>query len=284
MFLLRRMAKLPLSILYVISNCVAFLAYHVIRYRYKVIYSNLKLSFPEKTEAEVRQLIKQFYLNMSDWLVETLRASEMTAEELDKRVRFVNTTVLERYLEEGKSVITMATHQFNWEWMLLAGSIKFKVPVDAVYMPISNKKVEEFVLKIRSRFGGNPIPKDDTLPLVAKRIREQRIIGLVADQMPSKDNQQKYWTTFLNQETAFFMGTESLPKMTKLPVVFMAVHKVRRGYYEVKLEEIAQPPYSYDNRQILPAYVRHAEKLIRANPAGWLWSHRRWKYQRGAYE
>ncbi|SDZ96763.1 lysophospholipid acyltransferase family protein [Pedobacter hartonius] len=284
MVLLRGMAKLPLSVLYVISGIVAFFAYHVIRYRYKVIFTNLQQSFPEKDDREIRKLTRQFYLNLTDWLVETLRASEMSAGELEKRVRFVNTGVLDKHLEQGKSVITMATHQFNWEWMLLAGSLRFKVPVDAVYTPVSNKKVEEFILRTRSRFGGLPIPKDETLPVVAKRIKEQRIIGLVADQMPAKDNQHKYWTTFLNQDTAFFMGAESLPKITKLPVVFMAVHKVKRGYYEVKLEEIAQPPYNYQENQILPAYVQRAEQLIRANPDGWLWSHRRWKYQRGAYE
>jgi len=284
MFVLRRMAKLPLSVLYIISSFVAFLAFHVIRYRYKVIYNNLKQSFPEKTEMELKKLTKQFYLNLTDWMVETLRAAEISAEELEERVKFVNTNVLDKYLKQGKSVITMATHQFNWEWMLLAGSVKFKVPVDAVYMPISNKKVEAFILKMRSRFGGIPIPKDEALPAVARQIREQRIIGLVADQMPAKDNQQKYWTTFLNQETAFFMGTESIPKITKLPVVFMGVHKVKRGYYEVRLEEIAAPPYSYQDHQILPAYVQRAEQLIRDYPEGWLWSHRRWKYQRGAYE
>jgi len=284
MFILRGMARLPLSILYLLSDFVAFLAFHLIKYRYKIIFANLKKSFPEKTEKEILQLTREFYVNLTDWLVETLKASVMSAEQLQKRVKFVNTTVLETYLKEGKSVVIMATHQFNWEWMLLAGCLQFKIPIDAIYMPVSNKKVEEFVLQIRSRFGGLPIPKDETLPTVVKRIKEQRIIALVADQIPAKDNQNKYWTNFLHQDTAFYMGAESLPKITKLPVVFMAIRKVKRGYYEVTLEKIAEPPYQYQTEEILPVYVQKTEKLITSDPAGWLWSHRRWKYQRGAYE
>jgi len=284
MFILRGMAKLPLSILYVLSGFVAFIAFYLIKYRYKVVQSNLKRSFPEKTEKEILKLTRKFYLNLTDWLVETLKASVMSPAQLQKRVTFLNTEILDNYLRDGKSVVIMATHQFNWEWMLLAGCLQFKTPIDAIYMPVSNKKVEEFVLKVRSRFGGAPIPKDETLPTVVKRIKEQRIIALVADQIPAKDNQNKYWTTFLHQNTAFYMGAESLPKITKLPVVFMAIRKVKRGYYEVTLEKIAEPPYEYQAEEILPVYVRKTEKLISSDPAGWLWSHRRWKYQRGAYE
>lgn len=284
MIVLRGLARLPLSILYLLSGFVAFLAFHVIRYRYKVIYTNLRLSFPEKSEQEIRTLVRRFYRNLTDWMVETLKASVMSAAELQRRVTFRNPEVMDSLLAEGRSVVVMATHQFNWEWMLLAGGLRFGVPIDAVYMPLSNKKMEHFMQQQRSRFGGVPIPKDQALPAVLKRIKEQRIIGLVADQVPAQDNQQKYWTTFLHQDTAFFMGAESLPKMARLPVVFMGIRKLRRGYYEVSLEEIGRPPYDYQQLQLLPGYVRKAEELISENPDGWLWSHRRWKYQRGAYE
>jgi KDO2-lipid IV(A) lauroyltransferase len=284
MILLRAMARLPLSVLYLFSSLLAFFAFRVFKYRYKVVHENLKKSFPEKNEKEIAELAAQFYPNLTDWIVETLKASAMSEKELLKRVKFVNAEVLEKYLSQNKSVIVMATHQFNWEWMLLAGGARFKVPVDAIYQPVSNKKIENFILEIRSRFGCSPIPKDETLPIVLKRIKEQRIIGLVADQMPAKDNQQRYWTNFLNQDTAFFMGTESLPKLTKMPVVMVGINKVRRGYYEIVLEEIAHPPYDFERMQILPVYVRKVEQQIKLNPESWLWSHRRWKYQRGAYE
>jgi KDO2-lipid IV(A) lauroyltransferase len=284
MFLLKALARLPLSLLYILSDFISFINFYLVKYRYDVVYTNLKNSFPEKSEKEIRILIKKFYLNLTDWFVETLKASQMSAEELQRRIKFIDGAVIDHYLTQGRSVIAMATHQFNWEWMLLAGCLRFKVPIDAIYMPVSNKKMEAFMLNIRSRFGGLPIPKDETLPTIMKRIKEQRIIGLVADQKPAQDHQKKYWAIFLNQETAFFMGTESLPKLTKMPAVFMGIHKIRRGYYEVRVEEIAHPPYDYQQIQVLPIYIRKAEELIRSEPDGWLWSHRRWKYKRGAYE
>jgi len=284
MILLRAMAKLPLSILYLISSFTAFLTYNIFKYRYRVVYKNLKNSFPEKDEKEIKALTKKFYLNFTDWMVETLKASAISEKELLQRVTFTNPELLDEYLKGSKSIIAMATHQFNWEWMLLAGSARFKVPIDPIYQRLSNKKIEEFILEIRSRFGGAPIPKDESLSVILKRIKEQRIIGLVADQIPAKDNQNKYWTNFLNQDTAFFMGAESLPKMTKMPVVLMSINKTKRGYYEVTLEEIAKPPYDFNEIQILPVYVRKVEEQIKQHPDAWLWTHRRWKYQRAAYE
>jgi KDO2-lipid IV(A) lauroyltransferase len=87
MILLRRMARLPLSILYLFSDILGFLAFYVLKYRYKVVIENMQKSFPEKSEKEIKKLTKQFYFNLSDWIVETLKASEMSENDLKKRVK-----------------------------------------------------------------------------------------------------------------------------------------------------------------------------------------------------
>ncbi len=72
--------------------------------------------------------------------------------------------------------------------------------------------------------------------------------------------------------------------MTRLPVFFLATRKVKRGYYEVTIEQIAQPPYHFDQQEILPLYVKKVESLLLEHPDNWLWTHKRWKYKKGAYE
>jgi KDO2-lipid IV(A) lauroyltransferase len=109
-----------------------------------------------------------------------------------------------------------------------------------------------------------------------------RAVGLVADQSPVK-NAEKHWVKFLNQDTAFQKGADRLAKMTKYPVVFLGLRRVKRGYYEVSIEKIADPPYDKQSTQILDIYVQKSEQLIRENPSAWLWSHRRWKLKKSVY-
>jgi len=284
MFFFRLFSKLPFFVLYAFADLLAFIAFRLVRYRYTVVFENMTKSFPEKTHKEIRQLAKQFYHHMADWMIETLKALSMSEQTLKERVIFKNTKSLQQLLQEKKSLIVLTAHQFNWEWVLLSGNLTFGLPIDAIYMPVSNPTVEKLLLAIRSRFGGLPIPKDQTLPTIVKRIKEQRMIAMVADQRPAQDIPDKYWTTFLHQDTAFYMGTESLPKLTRLPVFFMATRKIKRGYYEVTIEKLAEPPYQYQQKEILPAYIHRVEDLIKEHPDNWLWSHNRWKYGKGAYD
>jgi KDO2-lipid IV(A) lauroyltransferase len=104
-----------------------------------------------------------------------------------------------------------------------------------------------------------------------------RAVAIVADQYPGLKKDKKFFVNFLHQETAFFFGANQLATLTKYPVLFASVHKVKRGFYEVTLIPIAEPPYEKDSPVIIERYAAAAEKVIREYPAGWLWSHNRWK-------
>jgi len=135
------------------------------------------------------------------------------------------------------------------------------------------------MIRMRSRFGGNPIPVGKALRRMTQKDNVVKAFALVADQAPMLSF-KKYWTTFLNQETAFILGPMHLPKVTDYPVLFMGMRRIKRGYYEVDIQRIAEPPYSKDNHEVMEEFVSKAEALIRKNPSDWLWSHRRWKYKR----
>lgn len=284
MFFLKILSRLPLSLLYLLSDLLAFLAFGFIKYRRRVVFENLSKAFPDKKDQELQKIAKRFYRHMADWLVETIKAATLSEAQLKKRVVFSNTTILQDYLNQEKSVIVLTAHQFNWEWVLLAGCLTFKTPIDAIYMPVNSKKIESLLLSIRSRFGGLPIPKDEALVTLGKRIKNKRIIAMIADQRPPQPMADKYWTSFLGQETAFYPGAESLPKFTKLPVFFMRTRKVKRGHYTVSIEKIAEPPYNYHQQEIMPLYIKKVEEILQERPDNWLWTHKRWKYARGAYE
>jgi KDO2-lipid IV(A) lauroyltransferase len=64
---------LPFPLFYLVSDGIYLLLYRVIGYRKKVVYENLKNSFPEKTHEELKKIEKQFYHYLVDLFLETLK-------------------------------------------------------------------------------------------------------------------------------------------------------------------------------------------------------------------
>jgi len=153
----------------------------------------------------------------------------------------------------------------------------------AVYQPLHNRRMNELMLENRSRLGGIPVAAKDLLTELAKRRQSVKAIAMVADQLPTR-GEEKYWATFLNRDTAFYVGVEKVARITRWPVVFAGVRRWRRGHYEASLSVIASPPYRRDDgHAIVERYVRETERQILDAPCDWLWSHRRWKYKKPLY-
>lgn len=282
MFLLVLLSRLPLRVLYVISDFLYFMCYYVIQYRGDVIMKNLRNSFPEKSEKELRQIQKTFYKNFCDFGVETLRFRTISNEELQRRVTFSGVEKVQPYADAKQPVLYLLSHQFNWEWLLATSAISLPFPVDFVYQEQSNKFFNKFSLDSRTRFGVG-IKREQVARETIRRKNLPRAVGMLIDQFPGNPTDKKYWTTFLHQETAFFGGINSLAHLTQYPVFYLAVHKVKRGYYHCDVIPIIVPPYQKDSGVVIEAFAKESEKVIQKYPAEWLWSHNRWKRKKSDY-
>jgi KDO2-lipid IV(A) lauroyltransferase len=240
---------------------------------------NLHNSFPEKSPREIREIMRKFYLNLTDVIVETIKSYSISYTSLQKRIHFTNPELLADYGAKGQSVLVMASHQCNWEWQLLGSQVYFDFPMDGVYKTLQNKEVNKIMLHIRGRFGYEPIPMQNTIREILRRKDRTFIYGLVADQRVAP-NEKNYWTTFLHQDTAFLQGTIRIAQLTQFPVLYIAMKRIKRGYYTMTFHPIATPPYEKGSSEIIECYVRLMEKYIAESPSDWLWSHRRWKYKR----
>ena len=280
MILLARLfSRLPLRILYILSDILAFLLWHVINYRKELVLSNLTNSFPDKSPREIKALAREYYKHMSDILFETIKSLTISPEELRRRVTFTNMEILEEYKAQNTSVFLHTMHWGNWELLLLSGCVQLPYIIDTVYKPLSHKRFDEMIFKSRSRFGGRPMAMKDTMREILKRKEDLRAYALCADQAPDPRS-KKYWGKIFNQDTAFYYGPELLPKFTKFPVVFIATERIRRGYYKAEIQKFAEPPYAKDSHELMEKYIAKVEEMVRRDPAAWLWSHNRWKHQR----
>ena len=271
-------SALPFRGLYVLSDFNYLLMYHVGRYRRKVVRENLEKSFPEKTEAERLQIERKFYRYLSDYMLEDLKLLHMSAEDLCQRMIYKNTEQYLELTEKYGGIIVMIPHYANYEWLIGMGSVMKPgdVPVQ-VYKPLKDKYLNELFKQIRSRFGGYNIPKHSTAREIIKLKREGKnmVVGLITDQWPSGD---RYWTTFMGQETAFLNGAERIAKMMNFPVFYCELTKTRRGYCEAEFKLMTEAPKETVEGEITDMFAHELEQTIRREPAYWLWSHKRWKF------
>lgn len=277
MFFLKLLSRLPLSVLYGFSNFLFVVTYRVLRYRRKIVWRNLTYSFPERSIPELRNIEKEYYRNLCDYGVETLKLLTMSKEQLMERMVYTNPDLVLTYKNNNQSVIMLASHQFNWEWLLAAGNLYLPYDIDFVYQPVQSELFDQFSLQSRTRFGAYPIKRNELARESLKRRNILRGIAIVADQYPGHENDKRVEIEFLNQPTMFFLGANQLAQLTQYPVVFAHITKVKRGYYQMELKKIYEPPYEKEDKQSIVNYARAVEALIRENPSGWLWSHNRWK-------
>ncbi len=276
------MSRWPPRLLEAFGFIAYFVVYRVLRWRRRLAATNLANAFPEKSAAERDDILRQSYRNLGRTLGEALWGFAASSGDLAGRVRFVNPELIAQYTGRGQSVVLLAAHFCNWEWLLLTAGGVLEIPIDAVYKPQRVPSVEAFLRKVRSRFGGNPIPHQSFMFEVMKRRADVRAYALVADHTP-RHNEEKYWTRFLNQDTAFFVGADKIARILKAPVIYVAMRRDGGGYI-VELKVLAEPPYDRDSGpEIVERYARILEEEIRRSPADWLWINRKWKYAKPLY-
>lgn len=281
LFFVGLFAILPFRVLYIFSDGLYVLLFYVAGYRKKVAYSNLKRSFPEKDEREVQIILKKFYKHLADIFVESMKGFAMTKNQVRKRHHLENPEILQPYIKQGKSVMSVVSHYNNWEWGSMSGGVFLDIPVMILYKPLKNKFVDKFLKKIRMNFGTELVSIFRTYQGFKERKDTMYLYVLAADQSPSK-LKRAYWVDFLNQDTACLHGPEKYARLFDYPVLYLDIQKEKRGHYTVTAEVLAEKPNELPEGEITRRYMKRLEKAIRQAPQYWLWSHRRWKKKRPA--
>jgi len=271
---------MPFWILYRFSDLLYIVMYKWIGYRKKVVRENLALVFPDKTEKERLKIEKSFYRHFSDLFVEMIKAFKMPLAQMQKRFVFKNVEVLNKLSAKGKNIIVVGGHYANWEWVFSLAALTQAFPI-ATYLKINNPYFERLMLKNRQRFGGKLVETKNLRNSLRrfKQNHQQFILGLLSDQSPQR-HRARYWGSFLGvSEVPIHTGPEELAKQHDTGFVFMYIHKIKRGYYEIEFEVITKEPHKYPNYQLTDIYLKKLEKQIRRQPEYYLWTHRRFKHR-----
>ena len=268
----------PFSWLYFISNGFYRLIYKVFKYRIKITSANLRNSFPEKSETEIQITLVKFYRYFSDLILETIKMISVNKRILKNRVQINNVEILKSYYKNNQSVILVMGHFGNWELIAARLSLENLHEVYAIYHPLSNLHFNRLIFKMRSRFGTKLIPMKNTVKQMLENKAKLTATLFIADQTPSPKN--AIWTTFLNQDTPVFSGTEKLAKKMNSPVIYLSISRDKRGYYTINPILIAEKPIETVDGEITKLHTLMLENDIKSQAEIWLWTHRRWKHKR----
>lgn len=269
-------ASLPFPILYGLSSVLSWVL-SIIGYRKEVIQSNLRNSFPKKSEKEIRNLTKSYYDYLCDLSLETIKTMKMTEAESKRRVILENPEVLDQLYEKGQSIIIMLGHFGNWEWFGPCITLNTRYQLVVIYRPLTQPYFDRMTTSWRTRFGTEITPVMQTLRTMISNKNRITATAFVADQAAPTN---AYWTTFLNQETSVFTGAEKMASKFNYPIVYLHADRPRRGYYNIRTEVLFQEPAKTMENEISETFTRRLEKDIVENPVIWLWSHKRWKNKR----
>lgn len=270
---------LPLAVTYRIADLLYVVFFHITGYRKKVVYDNMKRSFPEKSEAEIQKLMKAFYSHFTDLFVESLHLFSISEREAKERFVFKNPEIFHKHFSEGRNVILAGGHYNNWEMFAVTVAAAMKHKTIALYKPLSSMFFDKKMRETRGKYGLNLVSTKKVKELFTEMIKEPSMVIFATDQSPRNPN-KAHWTTFLNQDTAVLFGTEKYAIEYDCPVYYGRILKVSRGHYVIDFKLVTEHPRDTQTGEITEAHTRMLEADILREPQYWLWSHRRWKHRK----
>jgi len=273
-------SMLPFRILYFVSDLLYILMYYVIGYRKNAVKENLNLVFPNKSEAELRTVLKKFYHHLCDMLVESIKSMNISIDSMKSRYKFNNLDIITGYEKQNKSIILMCAHYGSWEWIFILQTYTTHRSY-AIYKRLQNKYFDRLVKSIRARYNSYLITTKETFSVMeeAKKNGVLSMSGFASDQSPKIDK-ARYWADFMGINVPVHTGAEALAKKLDMPVVFFSVKRIKRGYYEATFQTLAEKPKSFNDYEITDRFLKLVEAQINEAPEYYLWTHKRWKHRK----
>ncbi len=272
-------SKLPMRILYIFSDVFYLFFYYIIAYRKKVVFDNLRMAFPKKSDQELKTISKKFFRHFTDLFMESVKAFSISEKEIVKRYTYKNPEIVNDIAKQGRSIVLVGAHQANWEWSTSI-QLVLDIPVIGAYTKVRNKYYEEVIRNTRGKFGVYGYTTSTYIKGITGNITKgmQGLYLLLSDQSPQV-HKTYYWSEFMGIKVPIHTGAEMLSKKFDMAVINYTSKKIKRGYYEVVFELITETPRLLDDYKVTDAYLKITEAAIREQPEFYLWSHKRFKHR-----
>ena len=282
------LSLMPFWMLYAISDFNYLIVYRLVGYRRKVVRKNLRNSFPDKTEKELKTIEKKFYHWFCDSILETFKLLTISDKNLLKRLEYRGLEQLEECFDRKQDTATILGHYCNWEW-LSSINLGFKRYPDAVvgsiYHELKNPAVDRLFKDIRKAKRSVLINKQSIPRYLVKYRKEDTryMFGYISDQGPRWHNIH-LWLDFMHQNTPVFTGGERLMRKMNNAVFYIKMERPKRGKYIATFIPITYEPNELPEFEITRRFFKMLEESINERPEFYLWTHNRWKRTKEKYD
>ena len=272
---------LPFRLLYAVSDLLYILMYHIFRYRKQTVQDNLRLVFPEKSDLEIKTITKKFFHHFCDMILESIKSMNISLKSMKARYTFKNLDIIKDFEKQNKSIVLMCAHYGSWEWIFILQTYTSHRGY-GIYKRLQNKYFDRLIKSIRARYNSYLITTKETFKVLeeAKKNGILSMNGFASDQSPKK-NKAYHWNEFMGIKVPVHTGAEMLAKKLDMPIVFFAVERKKRGYYEATFQTLAENPTDFKDYQITDKFLKLVETQIHEAPEYYLWTHKRWKHREG---
>ena len=270
---------LPFRLLYAVSDFLFILMYHVFRYRKQTVKDNLRLVFPEKSDLEIKIITKKFFHHFCDMILESIKSMNISLESMKARYTFKNLDIIKEFEKQNKSIVIMCAHYGSWEWIFILQTYTTHRGY-GIYKRLQNKYFDRLVKSIRARYNSYLITTKETFSVLedAKKKGILSMNGFASDQSPKK-HKAHHWNEFMGIKVPVHTGAEMLAKKLDMPVLFFAVERKKRGYYQATFQTLAENPTDFKDYEITDKFLKLVENQIHDAPEYYLWTHKRWKHR-----
>ena len=268
----------PIKIALRLADLVGAGAFFILGKYRRIAIDNLHSAFgPAKTDTEVRRIAKGVFRNLCRIGVELLHFPSITRENIGKIVRVDGLDRLDKALSAGKGVLLLTGHFGNWELLALT-IIVLGYDGSAIGRRIYFYKYDRFLNYLRRTKGVNVIYRDDSPKKILKVLRENKIIGILADQ--DVDSVDGVFVNFFGRPAHTPVGPVLLARVSGAAIV--PAFMVREGSrHTLHIEEPVELADTGDKERDAVENTRRwsevLESYIRKYPEQWVWIHRRWK-------
>ena len=240
---------------------------------------NLRLAFPEWTDAQRRRAVRGMVRQIGWMAGEFSQFPKYTRERIKEIVVVDGFDNFDAARRRGKGVLFLTGHMSAWELAPFAQAL-YGYPLHFLVRPIANRRVDALINSYRCRSGNQPIEKNRSARTILKILADGGTVGVLADH--NTDIEESVFVDFFGVSASTTSGLARIALRTDAAVVpgFLFWDKARQKYclqFQPAVDLVRTGDEEADVVENTARFTRAIEDFVRAHPDQWLWVHRRWK-------
>ncbi len=276
--LLRFLGRIPHRLARALCGMLAIASYWFWPRLRRVGLFNLRLAFPDWTEAARRQVIRGLFRSFGRMLADFALFPRLNRSNIEELIIYDGFEIYAQARDQGKGVLFLTAHFGNWELSSFAHGV-YGYPCNFIVRELDNPLLDAFINRYRCLSGGRAIEKRDAAREVLRAFHRAEDVGILADQ--NMHPSEGVFVDFFNRAACTTTAPARFARKLGVPIVFgFAIWDAKLRKYRLRFVPVTWIKREDPEEEILvntANFTKLLEEQVRQYPDQWLWVHRRWK-------